>query len=394
MSSALMPVKPVASLRPAVAIVADDLTGACDAALPFVGVRDPVVVGLGRLPRGAAVASVSTETREALPPVAAARSEEQVAAAWASGPQTLIKKVDSRLRGPIGAELSAARAAAGAPFVLLAPAAPRLDRFVQGGIVAAAGEQIPAAARLLETAPLGSAVITIPATADEQRLARHLAASGLRGGFAVCDASRSEHLRAIAATATSLRPQPLIAGAAGLAEALAEMHLGDRLRDRHLVAPAGRVLFLLGSLHPGLRAQLDLLIRSRPVGCVSLSELRSTRSVHRLARHPSLVVESVRSPCRHADDGSTARALSRVAAALLAAEEFDAVLCSGGAVAAALCRQLRIDQIELVGELAPGFALGRTSTPDAPPLFGLRSGGFGKKDSLVAAYDRVMQGLP
>jgi uncharacterized protein YgbK (DUF1537 family) len=54
-----------------------------------------------------------------------------------------------------------------------------------------------------------------------------------------------------------------------------------------------------------------------------------------------------------------------------------------------LCKQLRIHQMALLAELAPGFALARTTVPDAPPLFGLRSGGFGRADNLVAAYDRV-----
>ncbi len=393
MSSALMPVEPVAPAHPAVAIVADDLTGACDSALPFVGIHDPVVVGLGSFPSGGAVASATTETREALPPVAAARTGELVGAAAASGPQLLIKKVDSRLRGAIGAELSAARAAAGAPFVVLAPAAPALDRFVEDGVVSAPGETISIAARLLDSAPLGTRVLTIPASADEARLARELAAADVRGGFVVCDASRPEHLTAIAAAAKSLSPRPLLAGSAGLAEALAEMHRGNRPRAAHSFAAADRVLFVLGSLHPGLLTQLDLLTSSRPVACVSLAELRSARRVHVSARHGSVAVESIRSPCRAGDDGATARALARAAASLLAAESFDAVLCSGGAVAAALCRQLRIHQMELLAELAPGFALARTTVPDAPPLFGLRSGGFGRTDNLVAAYDSVTEGI-
>jgi uncharacterized protein YgbK (DUF1537 family) len=125
------------------------------------------------------------------------------------------------------------------------------------------------------------------------------------------------------------------------------------------------------------------------VARISLSELSAAPSRARAAGQ-SVVLESITEPATSADGGRRARALASAAAALIAAEDFDAVVCSGGTVAAAVSRQLSVGELELVGELGAAFALGETSAPGAPPLFALRSGGFGDADSLLAAFDRLM----
>src|SRR5262245_20104544 len=75
-----------------VSLVADDLTGACDSALPFLA-GGPVRVGLWpHLPTGElACAAVSTESRDADASVAYARSRE--AAAGLAG-DLLYRKLD------------------------------------------------------------------------------------------------------------------------------------------------------------------------------------------------------------------------------------------------------------------------------------------------------------
>ena len=94
---------------PELAIIADDLTGALDAAAPFAmrGIHAVVALSADALPEaiatGAAVVGVSTDSRE----VSEEQARENTRTAVAALPPgtRLFKKVDSRLKGNIAAEL-------------------------------------------------------------------------------------------------------------------------------------------------------------------------------------------------------------------------------------------------------------------------------------------------
>ena len=100
-------------MAPRVAIVADDLTGALDAAAPFAAraltTRVAVTAdGLdAALAHDPAVVAVNTATRHADAETAAARVRDCAERLAALRPALLIKKIDSTLRGPVGAELAA-----------------------------------------------------------------------------------------------------------------------------------------------------------------------------------------------------------------------------------------------------------------------------------------------
>ena len=121
-------------------ILADDCTGALDAAVPFVKQSIPVQVFLTGFPEAEAlgekyeVASVALETRH-LPPEEAygivRRAAEQ---AWAAGAQYIYKKTDSALRGNIGAELRAVMDGTGEEPLAFIPAFPQMGRTTREGI--------------------------------------------------------------------------------------------------------------------------------------------------------------------------------------------------------------------------------------------------------------------
>ena len=121
-------------------ILADDCTGALDAAVPFVKQSIPVQVFLTGFPEAEAlgekyeVASVALETRH-LPPEEAygivRRAAEQ---AWAAGAQYIYKKTDSALRGNIGAELRAVMDGTGEETLAFIPAFPQMGRTTREGI--------------------------------------------------------------------------------------------------------------------------------------------------------------------------------------------------------------------------------------------------------------------
>lgn len=116
---------------PTIGLVADDLTGACDSALPFLGGGAVRVALWPGVPDGKlACAAVSTESRAAGPEVSYARSRE---AARRLRCDLLYRKLDSMLRGNAAEDLRGVLDVVGGPCAV-APALPAEGRFTVGGV--------------------------------------------------------------------------------------------------------------------------------------------------------------------------------------------------------------------------------------------------------------------
>src|SRR5262249_59367109 len=120
-----------------VTLIADDLTGACDAGALFAG-RGPVgvFVALAEIDPDRAVIAVDTESRA----VSMAEARRRVAAAAGRLGErlrrgVLFKKIDSTLRGPVGDEVDAPPDANRPPVALVCPAFPAEGRTVVGGLL-------------------------------------------------------------------------------------------------------------------------------------------------------------------------------------------------------------------------------------------------------------------
>lgn len=202
-------------------MIADDLTGACDAGVAFA----PAVVVLRDNSAGAFTLSggaliYTSHSRDEAPEVAAARVAALTRHLPAHG--ILYKKIDSMLRGNVRAELEAMIEASGRRRAIVCPAFPEQGRTVTGGIAHPSGIDLR---ELLHGLP-----VDIP------------------------DAAAPEDLARIAAAAP---PDALLVGSAGLARAAA-----GRL-PRRIPIPAepgpGRALVCAGSIHPVTVAQLEAL---------------------------------------------------------------------------------------------------------------------------------------
>src|SRR6266487_2160664 len=162
-----------------IGLVADDLTGACDSALPFLA-AGPVRVGLWpHVPRGElACAAISTESRIETAEVSYARSRE---AAGGLRCDLLFRKLDSLLRGSPAAELAGVLDATGQPQArcVVAPALPAEGRFTVGGVQRWPGGEADLAALL---APVAGRIEIRDAATDAEldRVAVELVARGDR----------------------------------------------------------------------------------------------------------------------------------------------------------------------------------------------------------------------
>lgn len=334
-------------------IVADDLTGALDAAAPFVGGRVVVartVAGLqAAMATGADVVAVATGTRD-LPPAQAQAVMATLAAGIAGLPPVpVFKKVDSRLKGHVAMELRAVAAMGGYAAAVLCPAIPDMGRHVTGGAVTGMGVTTP-----IPVAPVLAGCAPLPVTAPD-----------------ACDTAALDR---IVATAQGR----MLAGARGLAAALARsMGLAGTGSGPE---PGGDTILAIGSRDP-----------------VTLAQVRALGT--RVARHAA--PDGAFDPRTHAGgsalirmtgQGSDAGAglrFGRAIADLITRTRPARLFCCGGETADSILGAAGVHHVDLLGEPFAGVPLSRARLPWGPVDILTKSGGFGAPDLLVRLVEKI-----
>lgn len=334
------------------AIIADDLTGALDAAAPFAmrGLHTAVALAPSSLTQaigtGARIVSVSTDSRERDPVWAKGAVHDALAFLPAGTP--IFKKVDSRLKGNIEAELDAIPHATS----LVIPAIPEFGRVARAGAIEGFGVARP---------------IQIAA-----RLGRHAQTARIP------DIAHQDDIK------TALdQPADLVIGARGLAEAMARRMAPEAMTARPIL-PQTPAYCVIGSTDPITLAQLADLRRT----CPDLTYIPAPNGVAEASAAPSglTVIQAV--------PGSEPAHQKAVAEALAAslkrlAPPANALLfVSGGATAQVVLAALGINVLELLGEALPGMPVARAGDLTVVT----KSGGFGEPDSLsclLQSYSRV-----
>jgi D-threonate/D-erythronate kinase len=364
-------------------IVADDLTGACDSGTLFAGGAPVPLTVWPQSPPPAVVRVVDTETRSRMPEDAARCVRE---AATAVPGTRYFKKIDSTLRGRIGAEVDALMDTIGAPGALVCPAFPAQGRVVLDRLLLVDGLAVAETALAADPdfpdppargGSSGSSVVELLRGQIDRALAwvpiDQVRESGdrlaarlrrLRGTVVIADAESESDLDALVDAALALDPPPLLVGSAGLARALAE-RLGFLAEP--VALPAGRRwLIVAGSRHPATRRQVEA---AREAGLRVLvtpeTDVRGrTRAAARLA-------------------AETKRVLDR--------EGADVVAITGGETTLALYQALGATRIDLIGAPAPGLAYGYLRAPAYPELAILtKAGGFGTPELFVSLAKEVV----
>jgi D-threonate/D-erythronate kinase len=336
-----------------IVIVADDLTGALDASSPFAlaGLRCVAATGPAHLAeallQGADVVAVSTNSRE-LPEAEAAEILRAVAVALRDVP-LVFKKIDSRLKGHVAAEVAALAAGLGLQRVLLCPAIPAMGRVVAGGWLTGFGIVAPL--------DVGGVLAGLP---------------GLT--VAVPEAGSDAQIDAVLAQGMAGR---LLVGARGLSAGLAR-RMGGGMQPSPLPLPRP-IAFGVGSRDPITLAQVATLVAGR----AEVLHLNAPNGVSEAAPQLSeLAVMQVVAGAQVADSAQVTGDLARSFLRVLGSGRGTFVL-TGGETVAAVLREMQIGLLEVLGEALPGLPLCRAlKRPDAP-LIVAKSGGFGGEDCFL-----------
>lgn len=372
---------------PTLRLIADDLTGALDTAVEFVGVYGPIEVQRGdALPASLPdCLAIDSGTREK----SAVEAEAIVGgiAPLLEGANIAFKKVDSLFRGPWAAELAACFRLGHWRHCILAPAFPHHGRHTRGGRqVLFAGNDAwrDVSGDLVshlkaEGLPAFNTTLIPPPLNDGEN-------DPFPDGIHVFDAHSDEDLDAVIAWVSSQLPGPVLwSGTGGLARALARnidlaTHQGVNEEPRPAPAvPISRrlqrpVLGLFGSDQPIMLAQLQ--------ACgpywLRLAEGTAAEVVDAHLRQGGVAMVSVDLPMGLERDDAAKRIEATLGGIAKALPAPATLIVAGGETLRNLCAALGAGALKLTGQAAPGLP---RSTIIGGPWHGAtvisKSGAFG-----------------
>jgi uncharacterized protein YgbK (DUF1537 family) len=371
-------------------VVADDLTGALDAAAALApGGGGHVLLAPGAdWPEASDVVAISTRTRDGEEAATPQRVGQAVTLGLHRGASVLVK-IDSLLRGEVGgavrAGLEAQRAVTGRCVAVVAPAFPARGRITRGGRVEVGGDPRSTerdVAAALAAAGLRSLVLGrgAPLPAVESLLT----GDGDRPDAVIVDCESDEDLARVAALAG--RPDVLLVGTAGLAGRLPP---AASRAGRAEVSLDGRAVLAIGSLAPAALGQVSAVVRAGiPHVPVAAAPAEAGRRARELLQRGHVLLTP---------DAGIGADPDTVAATLAAAvgevaDAADVLVLSGGHTAQAVLDRIGVTSLELVAELEPGVVASRV--PGGDRLVVTKAGAFGDDTTLLRLLDRSIPSPP
>lgn len=372
---------------PTLRLLADDLTGALDTSVAFVGLYGPIEVQWGdALPATLPdCLAIDSGTREK-----SAAEAAMIVAGYApllKGADVAFKKVDSLFRGPWAAELAACFRLGFWRHCILAPAFPHHGRHTRGG------RQVLFAGNDAWRDVSGDLVAQLRAEglpAFNTALSHQPVADGIH----VFDAHSDDDLDAVITWASSQLQEPVLwSGTGGLAQALARngnllayhrFHSGNDAGKENPLQPAPAVpvsrrlqrpvLGLFGSDQPITLAQLQ--------ACgpywLRLAEGTGADVVDAHLRQGGVAMVSVDLPPGLERDDAAKRIETTLGAIASALPAPATLIVAGGETLRNLCTTLGVTALRLTGQAAPGLP---RSTIIGGPWEGVtvisKSGAFG-----------------
>lgn len=400
-------------------IIADDLSGAADCGMACAGSGLHTVVMLGSSVNvvDADVLSVDADTRGLDPKRAVWETAMLMRRYMSSREQVVFKKLDSTLRGNVGAELAAvlttqrsATSEQGHIVAVLAPAFPANGRTTRHGKQLLNGKPleemeiwrregkegnsyIPA---MLEQAGMRSAVLpleTIRSSNGDLHKEMTRLAEGL--DVLVCDAETDADLQAIAKATVALGHGTVWAGSAGLAyhlpDAIALSSTTSAASDQPLAS--GPTLFVVGSSAAVSREQVKTLNSSSDVITITIPPGDLLAGMQQRREHELRLTEAFTSKrdivvMLGTEDKlkiDAGRLLSSALAQMIMPHygKAGALVVTGGETARLVLQTWGVTGLRLVKELEPGlpFSITENWTRRLPVI--TKAGDFGNPQTLA-----------
>ena len=435
-------------------IIADDLTGAADTGIQFAKRGFYTILlpfGLENIESSsylheAQVVALNTSTRGMQAELAYDTVRNATGLLMQTlRPQSIYKKVDSTLRGNVGAEIEAVMDATGNQPALLAPAFPDYNRTTLQGIHLVNGQPLSQTEVAFDPVnPVDESHVPALIRAQTELKVGHIYLEEVRHGSEALQRSISRHVKDgekiigldaatdddlsnIAEAGMSMSSPPLMVGSAGLAYQLSRLlkrrEHADRLSRSGRVAIStiqkseGVIIIISGSLSAVTSRQLDEIRRTgrgkiMPVethGFTGDREVSSKQESEIVSEIISAIkvsevigIQSVkRDRCDEQDTGArhdvpfVAERLGRIVLQIVrdCPKPIRGLIIAGGDTALAVFKHLGISQVRLMDEILPGIPYGQVLDGEFAGLAVItKAGAFGGESALVDCVNFLMVG--
>ncbi|MGP3560210.1 four-carbon acid sugar kinase family protein [Geobacillus sp. BK01] len=422
-----------------IAIIADDLTGANDSGAQFAyhGLNTSVLFQPDPKAWHLSNAVVIDTDSRSLPKEKAYEKVKSVSETIKEYATLVYKKIDSTLRGNIGAEIDAIYDTMQPTFMMIAPAYPQNGRTVYQGYHFLYGtllhetelsrdpkcpideSSIPRLLAKQTKRPIG--VIdyqTLRLGFDKvKEQLDHYRANGIP--YIVFDSVSEDDLRHIAQYVRQLNEQVVWVGSAGLAYYLPEVYGLQTSPKTMTIKPSGRpILLVVGSVSQVSRTQLDRVlslpnVKGIQVDSVQLvrdcqsritemeKALRQAENEAKQGFHIALYSSASPSDIQQVQaigeaGGRTpietsnliAESLGEIAAGLIRNGYVGAMVLTGGDTAKYVCSQIGAAGFELIDEIEPGVPMAKLIHESGMYVV-TKAGAFGSENTLIQAVHQL-----
>ena len=408
-------------------IVADDFTGANDTGVQFrkQNLKSTVITNISDIKKTIKecdVLIVDTESRSDTSKTAYNKSFEIGKSVKSFNLPYIYKKLDSTMRGNIGAEISGLMDSLDIRYAVIAPALPLYGRTTMDGMVYVNGvllsetetahdpkapvKESGIGAILATQTDKKSDVISYKDIKLNERLLadkiENLMQKGTR--LIIADAIEEADLERLASALSLLDQRILVAGSTGLAGHLTDYFRLERKRKINMVF-AGSVSEVTMKQLTHTIDNLDVALidievsrlftkdkdleKKRITGLIKESSIKGQDVILRSAASKDVVLKSFDDGLKAGIDRfkvseTIAEFIGEIAGSVINESEINGVLFTGGDIAIKAARRMGISGTAIINEILPGIPCGHfTDNRFASIKIVSKAGGFGKEDAVT-----------
>jgi uncharacterized protein YgbK (DUF1537 family) len=397
-------------------IIADDFTGACDVGIQFAknGISTSVII---RKPstqelKAAGLLVCDTETRNEFGKEAYRRVQRLCATFQKAGVNLVYKKIDSTLRGNLGAELQAVLDRFRESSVLICPTYPEYKRTVVNGQLLVNAVPVDRTGFAEDpSSPVRSSDISTLVTSQTSESVGGIQLATVRRGSRKISSEISQlvarGIRVIWADAETRNDLKNIAnacfqsnmipcGSAGLAEEIARIQ--QSLPPKIMILSATTNEATLNELQRMTRYPEVFLLKARVNALAGESRRLEINRIHTVTTRAvkkydiiivcsALYAKDIQPKFAKSKRGgrsdTVASGLAAATASLALSGVLSGTLLTGGDMATAFLRKIRARGLKLEREIFPGIPLSRVASGEATGLkIVTKAGGFGLQGSM------------
>jgi len=388
---------------PKTLIIADDLTGALDAAGPFCdrGLRVATIVDSQSLSSKIDlskidVLAVNSDSRHVSVVEATRRIETIARSLDVEQFNFVIKKIDSTLRGNVVAETVFLASTFNRGLAIVAPAFPKQSRTVKKGYVHVAGVKLGEtefAADKLNPAPKESIHDLFSEHPDVNEAVLGDSSTDLFVSpeclkVVAYDAEHDIELQLAVDAFHANVEASILVGSSGITSRFAQSLPSRSVAQKDVSAES--LLFVVGSRSERSELQVQGLV-DRRVGSVAHGTNGEFGALH-LDSEKAFVLVAGENSTEVVPSSVVASRLASTAADVVRSRNFEAVVVTGGDTALALLREMKVSVVEVLRNFVPGIPISRISFAGKQILLLTKAGGFGDPDLFVRIATELLRG--